>query len=66
MHMKPADVRKKSTQDLEKLLLELEGELREFRFSMSGGKTKNVRHARAVRHDIARIKSVIGERARNA
>ncbi len=64
--MKPADVRKKSTQDLEKLLTELESELREFRFSMSGGKTKNVRRARVVRHDIARVKSVIGERARNA
>ena len=64
--MKPTDVRKKSTQDLEKLLIELEGELREFRFSMSGGKTKNVRRARVVRHDIARIKGVITERAKNA
>jgi large subunit ribosomal protein L29 len=64
--MKPADVRKKSTHDLGKLVRELEGELREFRFSMSGGKTKNVRRARAIRHDIARIKSIVGERARNA
>lgn len=64
--MKPTDVRKKSTQDLEKLLTELEGELREFRFSMSGGKTKNVRRARVVRHDIARIKGVITERNKNA
>lgn len=63
--MKPADVRKKSTEDLKKLIVELEAELREFRFSMSGGKAKNVRRARVVRHEIARIKGVIGERAKN-
>ncbi len=61
--MKPGDVRKKATGELEKLLSELEGELREFRFGMSGGRTKNVRRARVVRHDIARVKTVIRERA---
>jgi ribosomal protein L29 len=64
--MKPADVRKKSTAELEKLLAELETELREFRFGMSGGRTKNVRRARVVRHDIARIKGVMSERVKTA
>ncbi len=64
--MKPADVRKKSTEELGKLVTELETELRDFRFGMSGGRTKNVRKARVLRHTIARIKTVMGERARNA
>ena len=64
--MKPADVRKKSTEELNKLVAELEGELRDFRFGMSGGRAKNVRKARTVRHTIARIKTIVGERTRNA
>ena len=64
--MKPADVRKKSAEELNKTIAELESELREFRFGMSGGRTKNVRKARALRHTIARIKTILGERTRNA
>jgi large subunit ribosomal protein L29 len=64
--MKPTDLRKKSAEELDKLLTELEGELREFRFGMSGGRTKNVRRARVLRHDIARLKTVMSERAKNA
>ena len=59
--MKPADIRKKSRHDIEKLLHELEAELREFRFGMSGGRTKNVKRARAIRRDIARIKTILSE-----
>lgn len=62
--MKPIDVRKKSDEELTKLLLELETELREFRFEMSGGRIKNVKRARAIRADIARLKTVLSERAR--
>ena len=64
--MKTTDIRKKSAEDLAKMLKELEAELREFRFGMSGGRTKNVRRARVLRHDIARIKTIITERARTA
>ncbi len=64
--MKSADVRKKNTDELQKLMTELQGALREFRFGMSGGRTKNVRKARAIRHDIARIKMVMGERTKSA
>lgn len=63
--MKPVDVRKKSTEELAKLVHDLEEELREFRFGMSGGRTKNVRKARVARHDVARIKSILEERAKN-
>ena len=64
--MKPADIRKKTPEELQKLIQEMETELREFRFGMSGGRTKNVRKARTLRHGIARIKSIIGERSRTA
>jgi large subunit ribosomal protein L29 len=62
--MKPIDVRKKSDEELTKLLKELETELREFRFEMSGGRIKNVRRARVIRAEIARLKTVMHERAR--
>ncbi len=57
--MKASDVRKKSAAELEKLLGELQAELREFRFGMSGGRTKNVKKARTLRADIARIKTIL-------
>jgi len=60
--MKTADIRKKSEPELKKLMAELEEELRVFRFGMSGSRTKNVRQARTLRHDIARIKTVMTER----
>lgn len=59
--MKPADIRKKSPHDIEKTLHELEAELRDFRFGMSGGRTKNVKRAREIRADIARIKTILSE-----
>lgn len=57
--MKPADMRKKSPEELKKLLHDLQTELREFRFGMSGGRTKNVKRARAIRADIARINTIL-------
>ncbi len=59
--MKASDMRMKNSTDLGKLLAEREAELREFRFGMSGGHSKNVRMARAVRKDIARIKTILKE-----
>jgi ribosomal protein L29 len=61
--MKAKDIRKKGREELTKLLGELESELREFRFGMSGGRTKNVKRARAIRADIARIKTIMTEAA---
>jgi ribosomal protein L29 len=59
--MKAEYVRKKSRTELMKFLEELEGELREFRFGMSGGRTKNVKRARVIRADIARVKTVLAQ-----
>ena len=61
--MKALDLRKKTEGELTKLLGELEVQLREFRFGMSGGRTKNVRISRSVRADIARIKLIMTERS---
>jgi len=61
MRMKPKDIRKKSTAELAKNIGELTSELREFRFGMSGGQKKNIRRARAIRVNIARIKTILGE-----
>ncbi len=62
--MKAIDVRKKSPQELHKLLNELQGDLREFRFGMSGGRTKNVKKARVIRADIARVHMVLSEKTK--
>lgn len=59
--MKAIDVRKKSPTELKKLYSELIAELREFRFGMSGGQKKNIRHARTIHKDIARIQTVLKE-----
>ncbi len=60
--MKTNDVRKKDAPELRKLIQELSGELREFRFGMSGAALKNVRRARTIRREIARIKTVLAEK----
>ncbi|TAJ14291.1 50S ribosomal protein L29 [Patescibacteria group bacterium] len=60
--MKAQDVRKKSTGELQKLLGEIESELRSFRFGMAGAHTKNVRKSRELKADVARINLVINER----
>lgn len=59
--MKPHDVRKKSETELKKLRTELSSELREFRFAMSGAQKKNIRRARTIRKDIARINTIVHE-----
>ena len=62
--MKAIDVRKKSPQELQKLLDGLQADLREFRFGMSGGRTKNVKKARAIPADIARVPTVLSAKPR--
>jgi ribosomal protein L29 len=59
--MKTSEIRKKSAAEITKVLGEHEAELRTFRFGMSGSHTKNVKRARAIRKDIARIKTVLNE-----
>ncbi len=56
--MKANDVRKKSSEERKKLLTDLTEELREWRFGMAGAAKKNIRRSRALRADIARLKTI--------
>ncbi len=64
--MKPEDVRAKSDDELKDNLLQLKKEQFNLRFQRASGQLENTARSRAVRRDIARIKTVLGERARSA
>ena len=49
------DIKKKTDQDLLKMLSEKRTEIREFRFGLAGSKTKNIKKGREIKKDIARI-----------
>lgn len=59
--MKPAELRKKNPADLAKLKREHEAALRAIRFGTASGGSKNVKQARALRKDIARINTITRE-----
>ncbi|PIP86524.1 50S ribosomal protein L29 [Candidatus Campbellbacteria bacterium CG22_combo_CG10-13_8_21_14_all_43_18] len=63
-NMKNKDLQKKKEADLGKLLKEKRQSLQNFRFSLSGSKTRNTKEGRALRKDIARILTVMNERKR--
>jgi ribosomal protein L29 len=52
-----ADLKKKTTQDLKKMLVEKREDERKFRFDISGTKKTNVREGSNARKEIARIKT---------
>ncbi|WP_376088175.1 50S ribosomal protein L29 [Roseomonas sp. CCTCC AB2023176] len=61
---KIADVRTKSADELKTMLLDLRKEQFNLRFQRATGQLEAVGRIRAVRRDIARVKTVLGERAR--
>lgn len=56
------DIRKKSESDLNKMLKDKREALRDFRFAGAGGRTRNVREGRTLRHEIAQILTVLNEK----
>lgn len=64
--MKPEDVRAKSDDELNDQLLQLKKEQFNLRFQKASGQLENTARVRTVRKDIARIKTVLGERTRSA
>ncbi|CAO3443121.1 LSU ribosomal protein L29P [Azospirillum brasilense] len=64
--MKPVDVRAKSTEELNDQLLQLKKEQFNLRFQRASGQLENTARVRVVRRDIARIKTILGERTRSA
>ena len=64
--MKPVDIRHKTDDELKGELDQLAKEAFNLRFQRASGQLENNARVRQVRRDIARIKTIMGERARKA
>ena len=64
--MKPADVRAKTDDELAGELDVRGKEIFNLRFQRANGQLENTARVRQVRRDIARIKTILGERRRQA
>ncbi|HYZ41859.1 MAG TPA: 50S ribosomal protein L29 [Stellaceae bacterium] len=64
--MKPADIRAKTDDELTGELDLLGKEKFNLRFQRANGQLENTARVRQVRRDIARIKTILAERARTA
>ena len=61
--MKATDIRTKSDDELKAQLVDLRKESFNLRFQAASGQLENTARKNQVRKDIARIKTIIGERA---
>jgi large subunit ribosomal protein L29 len=59
---KPADIRTKSNDELQTMLLDLRKEQFNLRFQRATGQTEATARARVVRRDIARVKTIQAQR----
>ncbi|HZL60159.1 MAG TPA: 50S ribosomal protein L29 [Stellaceae bacterium] len=64
--MKAADIRAKTDDELKGEIAQLTKEAFNLRFQRASGQLENTTRVRQVRRDIARIKTIMGERARKA
>jgi len=64
--MKAADVRAKTDDELKSELGQLAKEVFNLRFQKASGQMENTARMRQARRDVARIKTVLSERARKA
>lgn len=60
--MKPTDLRKKTKEDLEKILKENKEKLSKSSFDLSLNKLKNVREIGKIKKEIARILTILKEK----
>ena len=60
--MKSADIRAKSDDELKDQLVDLRKEAFNLRFQAASGQLENTARVLQVRRDIARIKTILGER----
>jgi large subunit ribosomal protein L29 len=60
--MKATEIRKISTADLEKRIVELKAELFNLRFQLAVGQLENTARMSQVRKTIAQMKTIISER----
>ena len=63
---KVSDVRAKSDDELKGMLLDLRKEQFNLRFQRANGQLEATGRIKAVRRDIARVKTIVGERQRAA
>ncbi|HUA53913.1 MAG TPA: 50S ribosomal protein L29 [Candidatus Sulfotelmatobacter sp.] len=61
--MKAVDVRLKTDDELKDQLVELKKEQFNLRFQRASGQLENTARVRVVRRDIARIKTILAEKA---
>ncbi|HET6184843.1 MAG TPA: 50S ribosomal protein L29 [Acetobacteraceae bacterium] len=61
-----SDLRAKTPDELEQLLIDLRKEHFNLRFQRAAGQTEGVARVRQVRREVARLKTIMGERARAA
>jgi large subunit ribosomal protein L29 len=61
--VKATDIRKISTVDLEKRIVELKAELFNLRFQLAVGQLENTARISTVKKTIAQMKTIISERA---
>ena len=62
--MKAADIRARSVDELTEEVETLSKEIFNLRFQRASGQLENTARVRQVRRDIARIKTILGERRR--
>ena len=60
--MKANEIRQMTDQELDSKMLELKNELFNLRFQVATGQLDNPKRIKAVRKDIARVKTIIRER----
>jgi large subunit ribosomal protein L29 len=63
--MKPADARSLSDDQLHENMVSLQREAFNLRFQKASGQLESTAQMREIRRDIARIKTIIGERRRS-
>ena len=66
MATKAADLRQKSVDQLKEQVIALKKEQFNLRFQRASGLLENTARVRAVRREIATIKTLLGERAKSA
>ncbi len=59
--MKVSDLRKNKKKELEKMIEDKRKKLQDVRFRLSSGRVKNVKEARDLRKDIAKILTILKE-----
>lgn len=64
--MKAADVRAKTDDELKTELTQLAKEVFNLRFQKASGQMENTARMRQARRDVARIKTVLGQRSQKA